>query len=207
MRQSIDFRTILAVKTNALAMARRSGTCDLPVIKKTDTVKMRVQCPGPLTTESLPLRDSGHVPQNWASLSMDIRQSAREYENWMRTCAPLVEAHLRDKHTQMKEDPFQFFRGSYYRWAQLWPKLCPDLLNGPVVLSIGDLHVDSFGTWRDFEGRLCWGVDDFDEAWPLPYTNDLVRLAASVKSQENRVCLTYDHTGRAKLFSKLMNRR
>ena len=31
------------------------------------------------------------------------------------------------------------------------------------------------------EGRLCWGVDDFDEAYPLAYTNDLVRLAASVK--------------------------
>jgi uncharacterized protein (DUF2252 family) len=28
---------------------------------------------------------------------------------------------------------------------------------------------------------MCWGVDDFDEAWLLPYTNDLIRLAASVK--------------------------
>jgi hypothetical protein len=41
--------------------------------------------------------------------------------------------------------------------------------------------VNSFGTWRDAEGRLCWGVDDFDEAYPLVYTNDLVRLAASLK--------------------------
>jgi uncharacterized protein (DUF2252 family) len=41
--------------------------------------------------------------------------------------------------------------------------------------------VGSFGTWRDSEGRLSWGVDDFDESYPLPYTNDLVRLAASVK--------------------------
>jgi uncharacterized protein (DUF2252 family) len=49
------------------------------------------------------------------------------------------------------------------------------------VLAVGDLHVGSFGTWRDEEGRLCWGVDDFDESWPLPYTNDLVRLAASAK--------------------------
>jgi len=31
------------------------------------------------------------------------------------------------------------------------------------------------------EGRLSWGVDDFDESYPLPYTNDLVRLAASVR--------------------------
>jgi hypothetical protein len=49
------------------------------------------------------------------------------------------------------------------------------------VLAVGDLHVNSFGTWRDAEGRLCWGVDDFDESYPLAYTNDLVRLAASLK--------------------------
>lgn len=112
---------------------------------------------------------------------MDIKQATREYENWMRRSAPVVESHLRDKHAMMKEDPFQFLRGTYYRWAQLWPQRCPALQNAPLVLSVGDLHVDSFGTWRDSEGRLCWGVDDFDEGWPLPYTNDLVRLAASVK--------------------------
>jgi hypothetical protein len=49
------------------------------------------------------------------------------------------------------------------------------------VLAVGDLHVGSFGTWRDAEGRLCWGVTDFDESYPLPYTNDLARLAASAK--------------------------
>src|SRR5262249_31869607 len=37
-----------------------------------------------------------------------------------------------------------------------------------------------FGTWRDREGRLVWGVNDFDEAASLPYTVDLVRLAAGV---------------------------
>jgi hypothetical protein len=49
------------------------------------------------------------------------------------------------------------------------------------VLAVGDLHVENFGTWRDAEGRLVWGVNDFDEAARLPYSNDLVRLAASVK--------------------------
>src|SRR5262245_8855928 len=29
------------------------------------------------------------------------------------------------------------------------------------------------------KGRLIWGINDFDEACPLPYTNDLVRLATS----------------------------
>ncbi|HEY2460134.1 MAG TPA: DUF2252 family protein [Candidatus Acidoferrum sp.] len=99
----------------------------------------------------------------------------------MRACTDVVESELRDKHRQMRRDAFLFFRGTYYRWAQLWPDACKDLRGAPRVLAVGDLHVGSFGTWRDAEGRMCWGVDDFDDAFQLPYTNDLVRLAASVK--------------------------
>jgi len=102
---------------------------------------------------------------------MNIQEATQSYESWMRKCSTIIESDLRTKHQQMKEDVFLFFRGTYYRWAQLFPK----------VLSCGDLHVGSFGTWRDSEGRLSWGVDDFDEAFPLPYANDLVRLATSVK--------------------------
>ena len=112
---------------------------------------------------------------------MDIKIATRSYEDWMHDCGPVVEQHLLLKHVKMKEDAFQFFRGTYYRWAQIWPEICPESAAAPGVLSVGDLHVDSYGTWRDDEGRLCWGVDDFDEAYPLPYTNDLVRLAASAK--------------------------
>jgi Uncharacterized protein conserved in bacteria (DUF2252) len=99
----------------------------------------------------------------------------------MGSCTRIVQSDLRLKHEQMKESPFGFLRGTFYRWAQLWPSVCADLCSAPKVLAVGDLHVDSFGTWRDAEGRLCWGVDDFDEAFPLAYTNDLVRLAASLK--------------------------
>jgi hypothetical protein len=81
----------------------------------------------------------------------------------------------------MRKDPYQFLRGTYYRWAELWTEVSQDSLHAPKVLAVGDLHIGSYGTWRDPEGRMCWGVDDFDEAWPLPYTNDLIRLAASVK--------------------------
>ena len=111
----------------------------------------------------------------------DIREATRSFEKWMRSCAPVVESDLRLKHEQMKEDLFLFLRGTFYRWAQVWPEVCADLARGPKVLASGDLHVNSFGTWRDVEGRLCWGVDDFDEAYPLAYTNDLVRLATSVR--------------------------
>ena len=49
------------------------------------------------------------------------------------------------------------------------------------MLGVGDLHIENFGTWRDREGRLVWGVNDFDEAARIPYTNDLARLAASAR--------------------------
>jgi hypothetical protein len=112
---------------------------------------------------------------------MDIRQATKSYEAWMRGCTMVVESELTWKHAQMRADLFMFFRGTYYRWAQLWPEVCNDLRTAPRLLAVGDLHVGSYGTWRDLEGRLCWGVDDFDDSYPSPYTSDLVRLAASVK--------------------------
>src|SRR5664280_242574 len=112
---------------------------------------------------------------------LNIESATASYEGWMRSCTAVVASDLRSKHEQMKESPFQFLRGTFYRWAQLWPSICAQLCDAPKVLAVGDLHVNSFGTWRDAEGRLCWGVDDFDESYPLAYTNDIVRLAASLK--------------------------
>src|SRR5262249_19946737 len=93
----------------------------------------------------------------------------------------LYRTHLKSKHAKMREGVFPFFRATFYRWIQVWPEICSDLATAPKVLAIGDVHVENFGTWRDREGRLIWGVNDFDEAYPLPYTNDLVRLAASAE--------------------------
>src|SRR5437868_13651106 len=80
-------------------------------------------------------------------------------------------------------DPFSFFRATYYRWTQQFDALDRSLSKAPVVLAVGDLHLENYGTWRDALGRLAWGINDFDEAFPLPYTNDLLRLATSVPSQ------------------------
>ena len=79
----------------------------------------------------------------------------------------------------MAADVFPFLRATFYRWMQLWPQVCPKEAKAPRVLAVGDLHVENFGTWRDIEGRLVWGINDFDETYPLPFTVDLVRLAAS----------------------------
>ena len=47
-------------------------------------------------------------------------------------------------------------------------EICPQLASAPSVLAVGDIHLENFGTWRDAEGRLIWGVNDFDEAAEMP---------------------------------------
>src|ERR1700730_7014831 len=111
--------------------------------------------------------------------AVDIREASRGYERWLAERVPLVRRDLDLKHRLMTEDVFSFLRATFYRWAQLWPDVCDDLADAPAVLAVGDLHVENFGTWRDAEGRLIWGVHDFDEAYRMPFTFDLVRLATS----------------------------
>jgi hypothetical protein len=110
---------------------------------------------------------------------MNVVKATRQFEDWLGQHTHIDRKDLALKHANMKADVFMFLRASYYRWAQIWPEVCPDLAKAPQVLAVGDLHVENFGTWRDIEGRLIWGVNDFDEAWPMAYTIDLVRLAVS----------------------------
>jgi Uncharacterized protein conserved in bacteria (DUF2252) len=110
---------------------------------------------------------------------MNVVKATRQFEKWLGLRTRLEKKDLRLKHQRMKAELFPFFRATYYRWTQLWPQICPDLAKADHVLAVGDLHVENFGTWRDIEGRLIWGVNDFDEAWPMAYTIDLVRLAVS----------------------------
>lgn len=110
---------------------------------------------------------------------MDIFTATRSYEQWMAGQIAIVKPDLAMKHDRMAEDPFVFQRGTFYRWLQRWPAAGAAVTAAPRVLAVGDLHVENFGTWRDVEGRLVWGVNDVDEAWRLPYAFDLVRLATS----------------------------
>ena len=102
---------------------------------------------------------------------------------------PLIQEDLDLKHREMKASAFTLLRGMFYRWVQHWEALASDpkfdpklpMQRAPRILSIGDLHVENFGTWRDGDSRLCWGINDFDEAHLFPYTQDLVRLATSAR--------------------------
>lgn len=110
---------------------------------------------------------------------MDIVRATEKYQAWLGERIPLIQADLDHKHAAMADAPFPFLRATFYRWAQMWPEVSPHTAAAPEVLGIGDLHVENFGTWRDVEGRLIWGINDFDEACWLPYTCDLVRLTTS----------------------------
>src|SRR5262245_14356023 len=112
---------------------------------------------------------------------MTFEQATKAYEQWLGRQVELQQDELAYKRKQLAaKDPFPFFRGTYYRRVQLFPDVCRDMQKAPVVLSVVDLHIENFGTWRDEEARLVWGINDLDEADMLPCTNDLVRLAASV---------------------------
>jgi hypothetical protein len=112
---------------------------------------------------------------------MNIRESAGTYESWLRVqlMGEVVEDDLDQKHENMGEDAFRFLRATYWRWAETILNICPGLDDAPEMLAVGDIHIENYGTWRDYEGRLVWGVNDFDEAAVMPYIFDVVRLATS----------------------------
>lgn len=112
---------------------------------------------------------------------MSFRKDNDDYETWLGTQCDVVKADIDYKHHRMKKSAFIFLRATYFRWARKIGDWCPELMDAPSVLSVGDLHLENFGTWRDADGRLVWGVNDFDEAAVMPYVLDLVRLAASIR--------------------------
>src|SRR5262249_44658799 len=112
---------------------------------------------------------------------VNIVRSTRAYERWLKAQldGDIVAADIKKKHETMREGPFPFLRATYWRWAETILDLCPELKTAPRVLAVGDIHIENCGTWRDIDGRLVWGVNDFDEAAEMPYALDLVRLATS----------------------------
>jgi hypothetical protein len=112
---------------------------------------------------------------------VNVVDATASYESWLQTQLSVVLADdLALKHERMAEASFPFLRATYYLWlARLTKDVLPGLADAPSVVAVGDLHVENFGCWRDSQGRLAWGVNDFDEIATLPYTFDLLRLSAS----------------------------
>jgi len=110
---------------------------------------------------------------------MNVVEATLSYEKWLGDQLPIVSSDLALKHERMAESAFEFLRATFYRWVQRWDEVCPELRDSEHVLAVGDLHIENFGTWRDLDGRLIWGVNDYDEVFGLAYSHDLVRLGVS----------------------------
>lgn len=117
---------------------------------------------------------------SWEHEFMNFIDATKSYETWLGREVRLLPEDLVRKHELMSQSPFPFLRSTYYRWAQIWQEAAASLEKTPLVLAVGDLHIENFGMWRDADGRLIWGVNDFDETAELPLAMDLTRLAVSV---------------------------
>jgi Uncharacterized protein conserved in bacteria (DUF2252) len=112
----------------------------------------------------------------------DISTSTARYEEWLRKRlrGRLVEDDLKKKHKKMQAGPFPFLRATCWRWAEIIQSGDFEIVTqAPEVQAVGDIHLENYGVWRDLDGRLVWGVNDFDEAAEMPYVCDLLRLAVS----------------------------
>jgi hypothetical protein len=120
-------------------------------------------------------------------MKQSFREASESYERWLGNWVELDRIALAAKQKKMAESDFAFLRATFYRWISRWLEAAENntdknsVFAAPTVLSIGDIHLENFGIWRDRDGRLAWGVNDFDEACELPYTQDLLRLAVSVQ--------------------------
>ena len=114
-------------------------------------------------------------------MSSSFVEENETFEAWLRTQCAVVEKDLKVKHRRMAESAFVFLRATFIRWASGIEAVCPEFASASPTVSVGDLHAENYGAWRDVEGRWVWGVNDFDEAAETPFAYDLVRLATSVR--------------------------
>ena len=110
-----------------------------------------------------------------------IFESTRAFEAWMRKRTDVSRRLLKNKHRKMGAGAFPFLRATFYRWVERWPEVCPGLPSETRTCcwrsAICTSRTSVCGGTRN--RRLVWGINDFDEACELPFTSDLVRLAAS----------------------------
>jgi uncharacterized protein (DUF2252 family) len=72
---------------------------------------------------------------------MSFRKDNKDYEAWLARQCDVVKKDITYKHRRMKKSPFIFLRATYFRWARKIGDWCPQLMDAPQLLSIGDLHL------------------------------------------------------------------
>src|SRR3954463_2232628 len=97
--------------------------------------------------------------------------------------ADLMEADphaFRVKFRKMAADPFAFYRGSaclfYADMAEVDDPWADEQTS--TVWIHGDLHAENFGTYMNYDGRMVFDVNDFDEAYLGLFSWGLRRFVA-----------------------------
>jgi uncharacterized protein (DUF2252 family) len=95
---------------------------------------------------------------------------------------------LARKHARMRASPFAFLRGAAPLFYEIL-RLDPELAAGPGGRGwiVGDLHLENFGAYRreapfgkTKEGRVVFGLNDYDDSVQAPFRWDMLRLTTSV---------------------------
>ena len=81
------------------------------------------------------------------------------------------------KFTKLSTSPFIFMRGTA---DLMYQDLFGTDADKPLILCIGDVHLENYGVMETNDGSLLWGPNDFDEANFAPFTWDVKRGATSV---------------------------
>jgi uncharacterized protein (DUF2252 family) len=68
---------------------------------------------------------------------MNVLKATADFEHWLAGQLPIIRQDLALKHQHMAEAAFPFFRATFYRWLQFWPKVCAHLAKAPAVLGVG----------------------------------------------------------------------
>jgi hypothetical protein len=76
---------------------------------------------------------------------MKIDRATRLYEAWLAKQIHLVPSDLALKHKMMKRDAFLFFRATFYRWMQVWPEVCRDVVAAPLLLAMRTSRTSEHG--------------------------------------------------------------
>lgn len=75
---------------------------------------------------------------------MSFRSDNKAFEAWLAGQCDVVRSDIAYKHDRMRKSAFIFLRATYFRWARKIGDWCPELMDGPAVLSVGDLHLENF---------------------------------------------------------------
>ncbi|MFC4401687.1 DUF2252 domain-containing protein [Gracilibacillus xinjiangensis] len=89
----------------------------------------------------------------------------------------------RKKYDKMKQNAYNFYRGSAYLFYYDVTKIPFAFHTEPSAPTwiMGDMHFDNFSSFQDEDGQLVFDVDDFDEGYLGSYLYDLLRMVVSIR--------------------------